>query len=58
MERITDSLQQLVDRGPAEASAYIKGLVHDVNDYMDGTPAADDLTLLAIKINKPSPDHE
>ena len=50
MERIKASLQQVVDKGPADASAYIRKLVNDVEDYMADVPQADDLTLLAIKI--------
>ena len=50
MERIKASLQQVVDKGPADASVYIRKLVNDVEDYMDDVPQADDLTLLAIKI--------
>ena len=50
MERIKASLQQVVDKGPADASVYIRRLVDDVEDYMGDTPQADDLTLLAIKI--------
>ena len=51
MERIKASLQHVVDKGPADASVYIRRLVDDVEDYMGDTPPADDLTLLAIKIN-------
>ena len=51
VERIKASLQHVVDKGPAESSVYIRKLVNDVEDYMGDTPPADDLTLLAIKIN-------
>lgn len=50
-ERMKASLQKIVDQGPAEASAYIKQLVDDVTDFVGDAPQADDLTLLAIKIN-------
>ena len=50
MDRIKASLQHIVDKGPADASVYIRRLVDDVEDYMGDTPQADDLTLLAIKI--------
>ena len=50
-ERMKASLQKVVDQGPAEASAYIKQLVDDVADFVGDAPQADDLTLLAIKIN-------
>ena len=51
VERIKASLQHVVDKGPAESSVYIRKLVNDVENYMGDTPPADDLTLLAIKIN-------
>jgi sigma-B regulation protein RsbU (phosphoserine phosphatase) len=52
MERIKESLQQVVVKGPANASVYVRQLVNDVTDYMGEMPPADDLTLLAIKINE------
>jgi sigma-B regulation protein RsbU (phosphoserine phosphatase) len=52
MERIQASLQHIVDKGPANASDYVRRLVDDVENYMGDTPQADDLTLLAVKIKE------
>jgi serine phosphatase RsbU (regulator of sigma subunit) len=45
-------LQHIVDKGPANASDYVRRLVDDVENYMGDTPQADDLTLLAVKIKE------
>ena len=50
-ERILTSLQRVIIKGATEPSDYIRQLVNDVTLYVGDMPQADDLTLLAIKVN-------
>ena len=49
-QRMTASLQQLVDNGRTTAADYVHQLVDDVAAFVKDAPQSDDLTLLAIVI--------
>ena len=51
-ERIITSLQKVVAQGPANAEACIRCLVEDTFGFAKDATQADDLTLLAVKINQ------
>ncbi len=51
-ERIKTSLQKVVAQGPANAEAYIRRLVKDVHAFIKDASQADDIALLAVKINE------
>ena len=49
-KRMKASLQEVADKGQADAADYIHHLVGDVTAFVGDAPQSDDLTLLAIRI--------